>query len=497
MTRNSAVTVLLVVLQGCSPGDDMSERITSTRQGAPGSSTDPTTTQLPAASTGPCIHPEVDTTILSEGSLSSTETPGRSTQSTTEPVLPSGDNAPKTPVADTGPEYQDEESLDSVRSDLSSVMSTRSSVASFTTRGLHVEAETDELPLGFSPIPVVTAVSVVPNVLGTVYNAQVIGVDFAAAAEYQLIITKLMYPKGPSKCTIIPGVQLPLAETDNLYVLEKLEASPVRQTWKGVATESSGKLHKISVKIGGVNQLGMYKEIAALTVLRGMRIAPRILNLPSGHPCVGRALASTYHGYRQLGDLWVGKVTLSPAELASIALRGLTMLETMHNRGIVHGNVNLETFVYRPGPIERVIDTLRLVDFEFSKLWVDVDGKRPFRVSEMLPDSELLPVTSWSVFTLEKSVTRRSTRDDLIGLIESVVQLGTSGPLSFELPIEGEALTGMDVAKAKVHFGQTSATYAHPSIYSVYRRVFSLSFGVRPDYAEYAEILTKIIPAIQ
>lgn len=355
-------------------------------------------------------------------------------------------------------------SASSVRSDVSSVSSML--------RRIREEELVDELPSGFIQ-PIIAPGT--PLDWGT---GRTSSVDFTKARVYADTLSGLTRRNPRQRCSVQEHVQLNGVVGN--YILTLQSSSPLGDIWKG----NNGS-HKITVKVSSLSD-HVLRDFVVLKTLQGSGAVPSLLPVAVTPECEGRIYASTYHGYHRLGDLWRG-LAVNTRDLAVIAARGIELIQKVHESGIIHGNVGFESLAYRrSSSAEEVAESMRLVDFEFSKLWVDINDKKALRDGQL--DDPQLPITSWSAFKAwgdERSrLAPRGIRDDLLGLIECFIQLGTNGPLQFE-----GLSTGLEVAQRKHQLALQEAVRLRGPLYTVYQRIYGLAIGQTPQYGEFVSLL--------
>ena len=363
---------------------------------------------------------------------------------------------------------------DSARSGASAASSVRSDVSSISSmlRRTREEELVDELPSGF--IQPFIAPGAPPD-RGTGRTASV---DFTKARMSAETLSRLTRLNPRQRCFVQEHVQL--NGVNGYYILSLQSSSPLGDIWKG----NSGS-HKITVKVSSLSD-HVLRDFAVLKTLQGSGAVPALLPVAVPAECEGRIYASTYHGYHRLGDLWRG-LAVNTRDLTVIAARGIELLRKVHDSGIIHGNVGFQSIAYRrSSSAEEVAESMRFVDFEFSKLWVDINDKKALRDGQ--PDDPQLPITSWSAFKAwgdeQSRLSPRGVRDDLLGLMECLVQLGTNGPLQFE-----GLSTGLEVAQRKHQLALQEAVRLRGPLYTVFQRIYGLAIGQTPQYGEYVALL--------
>jgi hypothetical protein len=368
----------------------------------------------------------------------------------------------------------------------SSASSASSSIPSFF-KTLAKEQESEELPLDMVLVPE----NLVTFEFGTGRFSEV---RFDMAGKYATLLERLdkRFNIRWNSCLLRGPIRL--IGTNNEYSLSSLRTDPYMLIQKGHSIEKrvsiGSRLHKVTVKIaqrlkGGKPFPHIWKETAALTILQGTGTVPALFEV-DGLPtdCKDQVVVSSYYGYNNLRDMWTGRA-LPWEDLVKLAKRGISMLETVHNHGIVHGNIGWDTVVYRArDSVWEIAESMRFVDFEFSKVWVNVREKRGLTESQIEADDKFIPLSSWSAYR-SSSENPRTLRDDLLGFMECIMMLGRTGPIDY-----GGATDGLHVAMNKRQFAVTEALgLTGGGLYRVFAMIYRLDFRAAPDYQGYIEIL--------
>ena len=446
--------------------------------------------------------PEVSPELSTENSVVSTSAvtglPSHSptlTLSSTVPVIepstsPRGASVPTTDHITVLPKAPAQSGADSVNSSISSAnssaSSTGSSVPSFM-RHAQKEPESNELPWDFAD----RSSSITTSRFGTGRFSRV---DFAGAEVFSssLDIFKRRFNLRWKPCSL--KGPLHLIGTDNEYSVSAIRNDVFLSLFKGHAIEKDlagdSRIHKVTVKVASRSPSGtpfdhVWRELAVLSILQNTETVPtlfRVTGIPQD--CQDQVVITSYYGYRKLSELWTGRV-LPWQDLVKLAIRGISMLESIHNRGIVHGNIGWDSVVFRPREtIDEIVKTMRLIDFEFSKVWVNAVDMRSLTETQIEPDDVYLPLSSWSAYRVNSN-SPRSLRDDLLGFMECIMMLGRTGPIDFTTSVDG-----MNVAMLKRQFAITEAMgVVGGGLYRVFSLIYRLDFTSAPDYSGYIAIL--------
>ena len=266
-----------------------------------------------------------------------------------------------------------------------------------------------------------------------------------------------------------------LQSSVNEYSVQLVKKTVFGSVYKGVSIRPIPGQHKITVKhiVGGLN---VSRDWAALKTLDGSGIAPILFDVDSRsvpRQCIDQVFASSYHGYHVLSDLWKG-VALKPADLRLLARRGIDILRTLHAHGIVHGSIGFSALRYmQSGSMEKQVASLRLVDFDYAKVWT-----KTYEGPQLPPHLWLPPRI------LDEDGLPRGRREDVLGFMECIMYLAREGPLRLE------GLTGGQVVDLKRRFAIEEAFKADKALYSVFRRIYDLANDETPQYSEYIDQLS-------
>ena len=158
--------------------------------------------------------------------------------------------------------------------------------------------------------------------------------------------------------------------------------------------------------------LSTMRESAVLHVLREVEGVPRIRYLQPrvdvGH--IGRSRLLITEG----SHFWTsleGVKPVTPRHAVKLAIRGLTILRSIHDLGFIHGSVKSSKLVVNS--LTKTSRSLMLLDYSHAHPW---DTKRPFRTN-FLPERSM----DQSIFELQGSPL--GVRDDLFRFVEVLLQI--------------------------------------------------------------------------
>lgn len=175
----------------------------------------------------------------------------------------------------------------------------------------------------------------------------------------------------------------------------------------------------------------LYRDAAALAILSKSGIAPEPMTIVSSDvpSCLTRLMVSSFVGERTLKHVKKNeKFSSNLSMMASIAVRGLEILEILHSKGIVHGDIHFENFAFfNDSPIAK---TMKLIDFGRSVPFLDFseDGYVHVDNPAVQVDTSLpyyWTLTLLSVYELDSIANQRehtmSRRDDMNRFAEMFV----------------------------------------------------------------------------
>ena len=165
----------------------------------------------------------------------------------------------------------------------------------------------------------------------------------------------------------------------------------------------------------------LHRDMAALEVLSGSGIAPEPMKIVySDSKCDSRMMVSAFAGERTLKNLKRNdKFSSNLSMMAQIAIRGLEILQVLHSKGIVHGDIHVENFVFfNDSPIAR---TMKLIDFGRSVPYLVLSEDKFVHVADEAAPATFSPyywtLSLLSVYELESVAKQRShtmsRRDDV------------------------------------------------------------------------------------
>ena len=195
-------------------------------------------------------------------------------------------------------------------------------------------------------------------------------------------------------------------------------------------------------------------EICRLRTLVMEKVGERIVNLKS------------YRGTRALRKELV----------STIGIAAINLLEKVHERGLVHGDVHEGNFVLDPS---QPAQTLRIIDFGNARPYIDPTTGN--HVAETGAPHHLQDPIYLSVFELQGSAVSR--RDDLFRLAELLIFL-----VSDNRVISGVGRNELLDAKLNRRADQRVPV----EFREFYMRTMKLGFDETPNYEKYRSLLTEL-----
>jgi len=195
--------------------------------------------------------------------------------------------------------------------------------------------------------------------------------------EYRIRIRDLKYGNGGidvRSASVCPPRDMELIEFGGIHEInsQRFAKGSMTNIFKGYGYSTDGATVRarsvvkvVSSKADSEVIEAVYRDTSALEILAKTGIAPKPLHVkPStmDRSCLARIMVSSFVGERTLKHVRKNdQFRKNLSVMASIAVRGLEMLKTLHSKGIVHGDIHTENFVfYNDSPIAR---TLKMIDF--------------------------------------------------------------------------------------------------------------------------------------
>ena len=281
--------------------------------------------------------------------------------------------------------------------------------------------------------------------------------------------------------TWCPGRSFTVNRGKPFSVFHKVQTSKVHSNGAVFYADGSNKYLKKIAHSSKEKLLELARDSAALEVLSDTGAVPMKIAVTfergTSQICHLMTLVMENAGRQSLKSFRgqpLGKELVS-----AIGTAAINLLEKVHARGLVHGDVHQGNFVLNPS---NPADSLRILDFGNARPYIDqITG---FHVPQTGadPHNTQNPVYM-SVFELEGSAVSR--RDDLFRLAELVIFLVSgndyiaNAQTADEL-IEKKRNRRFDINRVPIGF------------YKFYKKTMELGFDQTPNYEEYRTLLRKL-----
>jgi serine/threonine protein kinase len=227
-----------------------------------------------------------------------------------------------------------------------------------------------------------------------------------------------------------------------------------------------------------------WADEAALLILNDSSVGPRLYT-PSYRKISKICDLSTFvmekAGSLGLAEKLRNGLVYDRALIAEIGIRIIDLVELIHKRGIVHGDIHLGNFVYSGS-----IESLQVIDFGRSKPYIQLDGSHISDGTEDSSDQEWNPVL---LSPFELSGSNISRRDDIFRIAELLVNMidGVIALVNID-SFGGIALPSIsEMIKRKRNRKFSSSV--PKQVVEVYRMSLDMKFDEAPRYDQLRSIL--------
>lgn len=289
------------------------------------------------------------------------------------------------------------------------------------------------------------------------------------------------------------GDQCPPKE---VFVLNKKLAVA---TWGPRVLEGSlSKLHptvdgKYMIKVVEADEViwMLWRDQAALWVLNDLGIAPRIHDPryeKISAQCHARSYVMDKVGSKTLADLYDENKVTGAKQVAQIGIAMINMIEQVHSRGIIHGDIFGPNFVF--SDLNDVAGTLKIIDFGRSKPYIDpTTGEH---ISEGFAEFD---PESWNCVYLsinelnDKTVSRR---DDMFRIAELLVFLTDGEAALLQITPLGNIIVPPIRQLVRLKRNRRFSGAVSKQVIDVYYRSLEMGFSETPDYELFRQILATV-----
>lgn len=252
---------------------------------------------------------------------------------------------------------------------------------------------------------------------------------------------------------------------------------------------------------------GLNKDKAFMKIFDGTNVIPHMHAIAPGSispSCDARTLVADFAGFHPLGDLAaIRDRRVRMRQVALAAARMLEIIQVVHSKGFVHGDIHPGNFVFSDP--RNVAKTLRLIDFGRAEPYINNKWRHVAEGS--LTDApaglELDYLSPWEI--LGK---RKSRRDDLFRIAESLLRLGScdtaftaaindqvrrikaliagSGENAVDQPEFRNSMIDLNLNRPFLTSIEDPVAGTPESFIQFYRYVVNLRYDEHPQYAVYA-----------
>ena len=191
----------------------------------------------------------------------------------------------------------------------------------------------------------------------------------------------------------------------------------------------------------------------------------------SSKECINRVLITSVEGDTELGKI---RKTLN---IGPFVVQAIQLIQTVHERGFVHGDVHRGQFLLTDG----VIDSLRLIDFGRTEPYLTAKGTHVPEIKTKNYGVRWNAILL-SVFELEDFPKTR--RDDFFRLVEMFLHLlpGDENK-AFVNKLQAEKEKGDKTSqRAAINVLKKNRRITHPLLGQLYTYALGLRHDERPDY---------------
>jgi serine/threonine protein kinase len=268
-----------------------------------------------------------------------------------------------------------------------------------------------------------------------------------------------------------------------LSVFHKVQTSQVHSNGAVFYADGSNKYLKKIAYHSKEKLLELARDSAALRVLSDTGAVPQKIDVDFEYGtsviCRLSTLVMEKVGERSISlKSFRGRNSLRKDLVSIIGIAAINLLETVHARGLVHGDVHEGNFVLDPS---HPAQSLRILDFGNARPYIDpITG---YHVTQTGATHNKQNPVYKSVFELEGSAVSR--RDDLFRLAELVIFLVSgndyiaNAKTTDEL-VEKKRNRRFDISRVPKGF------------YGFYKKTMTLGFDQTPNYEEYRTLLRKL-----
>ena len=235
----------------------------------------------------------------------------------------------------------------------------------------------------------------------------------------------------------------------------------------------------------------LWREQAALWVLNDLGIAPRIYDPryeKISAECYARSYVMDKVGSKTLADLYDENEVTGAKQVARIGIAIINMIEKVHSRGIIHGDIFGTNFVF--SDLNDVEGTLKIIDFGRSKPYID-----PTTGAHIPEGFAEFDLESWNPVNLsinelnDKTVSRR---DDMFRIAELLVFLTDGGAALLQIAPRGDIVLPPIRQLVRLKQNRRFSDAVSKQVIDIYYRSLEMGFSETPDYEVFRQILASV-----
>lgn len=235
----------------------------------------------------------------------------------------------------------------------------------------------------------------------------------------------------------------------------------------------------------------LWREQAALWVLNDLGIAPRIYDPryeKISAECYARSYVMDKVGSKTLADLYDENKVTGAKQVARIGIAIINMIEKVHSRGIIHGDIFGTNFVF--SDLNDVEGTLKIIDFGRSKPYID-----PTTGAHIPEGFAEFDLESWNPVNLsinelnDKTVSRR---DDMFRIAELLVFLTDGGAALLQITPRGDIVLPPIRQLVRLKQNRRFSDAVSKQVIDIYYRSLEMGFSETPDYEVFRQILASV-----
>ena len=245
----------------------------------------------------------------------------------------------------------------------------------------------------------------------------------------------------------------------------------------------------------------MMTDMAYCSVFHADGVAPEVAHIDPASTidphCRVRTMISAFKGMHQPRDFMDSlrrDPTLPRPRLAAMMIaRALELLRTVHEGGVVHGDIHLDNVVCSDR--DRVVETMALIDFGRATEFIEDDGShKPEAVGGYGDQWSTELLSPWELEGVAKS-----RRDDIFRLAEMAITLLGMDTLAHRYAVSKISrdpdLPRQRARMAGLKRGRDLGSRRVPTVFrNFYRYALGMGFQDQPDYGAWILAFNEFFP---